>query len=128
MISRGEGFDAPEAGIFEPAREHDMAIDPVLSNDERGKAHPHLKRDPGLLREHGDGPVFPRAAQQLLEDRADGRRLSLKVGSKRGATAGMRLIPVRKLAAAVRTTPHDRWIVRSVARCFILRLRRHLLS
>jgi hypothetical protein len=57
VISRRERFDAAEAGIFEAPREHDMAVDPVPLNDERGKTHSHLKRDPRLLREHSDWPV-----------------------------------------------------------------------
>jgi hypothetical protein len=125
VISGRKRFDAAEARIFQPAGQHDMAIDPVLSDDERGKTHPHLKRDPCLFREHNDGPVFPRDPQHLLEDRADERRLSLKVGGKGGATASVRLIPIGKLAAAVRASPHGGWIVRSAARCFTSRLRRH---
>src|ERR1017187_5766345 len=112
MISRRERFDAAEAGIYEATREHDMAVYPVSSNDERGKTHPHLKRDPGLLREHGDWPVSPGDAQQLVEDRANRRRLSLEMGGKREAAARMRLIAVCELTAAFRTTPHGSAFVR----------------
>ena len=63
MIARRESFDPAKARMFETPREDDMAIHPVLSNDERGKTHPHLKRNPCLLREHGDWPVSPRDAQ-----------------------------------------------------------------
>jgi len=76
MISRRERFDAAKAGIFEATREHDMAVDPVSSNNERGKTHPHLKRNPCFFWEHGDWPVFSGDAQELVENSANGRRLS----------------------------------------------------
>lgn len=122
---RRERFDVAEAGIFEATREHDMAVDPIPANDERGKPHPHLKRDPAFLRERGAWPVSPGGAQQFVESRAKCRRLSLVMGRKPVAAIPVRLIPVCKLAAAFRTTPHRRWIVRSAARCFVLRLRHH---
>jgi hypothetical protein len=118
MISRRKCFYPAEARIFEATREHDMAIDPVPSNDERGKTHSDVKRNPGFLREHSDGPVFPGDAQDLIEDRSHGRRFSCKMGRKRGASTGVRLISVRELAAAFQTAPHGGtrwWIVRSAA-------------
>ena len=106
MIFRRERFDAAEAGIFEATREHDMAVDPIPSNDERSKTHSHLKRDPCLLREHGDWPVSSGDAQHLVENRADWRRFTLEMGRKGVAATRVRLIPVRKLAAAIRAAPH----------------------
>ena len=125
MISRRERFDAEKTGIFPAAREHNVPIDPVPSNNERGEAHPNLKRNPGLLWEHGDRPVSPGDTEQLVEDRADGRRLSSKMSRERGQAARVRLIAVGKPAAALRATPHRWWIVRSAARCFFTRLCRH---
>src|SRR5436189_5221695 len=112
MISRRERFDAPEAAIFNPTREHDMAVDPVSSNNERGKTHPHLKRNPCFFREHGDGPVFSGDAQELVENSANGRRLSFEMGRKRIAATRMGLIPVCKPAAAFQTTPHGSALLR----------------
>ena len=89
MISRRERFGAPEAAIFNATREHDMAIDPVPSNNERGKTHPHLKRNPCLFREDDDWPVFPGDPQELVENSANGRRLSFEMGRKRVAATRM---------------------------------------
>jgi hypothetical protein len=105
MISPRERFDAPEAAIFNATSEHDMAVDRVPSNNERGKTHPHLKRNPGLFWKHGDWPICPGDMQELVENRANGRRFSFEMGRKRIAATRMRLIPVCKLAAAFRTTP-----------------------
>jgi hypothetical protein len=118
MIFRRERFDAVETGIFDSTREHDMAVDPVPSNDECSKTHPHSKRDSCLLREHGDWPVSPGDAQHLVENRADWRRFTLEMGRKRVATTRMRLIPVCKLAAAFRTPLHGSAFVRGNATHF----------
>src|SRR6266513_122954 len=106
MISRRERFNAAESRIFQATGQHDMPVDPISSNDERGKTHPHMKRDPGFLREHRDWPVFSRNAQHLVENRTNGRRLSLEMGPKLVAATRVRLIPVCEPAVALPTTPH----------------------
>jgi hypothetical protein len=108
MISGRKSFAATEAWIFASAREHDMTVDPVLSNDERGKTHPHLKRDPCLLRQHVNGPIFSGDAQHLVEDRSHSRRLVLEMGGERMMATGVRLISVCKPAAAFWATPQRR--------------------
>jgi hypothetical protein len=118
MISRRERFDAAEAGIFEATRKQDMAVDPSPSNYERGQTHPYLKRDPCLLREHGDWPVPPGDAAQPVKNCANYRRISLEMGRKRVAATRVRLIPVCKLAAAFRTTPNGSAFVRGSAAQF----------
>src|ERR1044071_6275546 len=105
MISRRERFDPPEAAILHPTSEHDMAVDPVPSNNKRGKTHPHLKCNPCLFWKHGDWPVFPGDAQQFVENGANGRRFPFEMGRERIAATRMRLVPVCKLAVAFRTTP-----------------------
>src|SRR5438105_2172169 len=90
MISRRECFDAPEAAIFNATSEHDMAVDPVPSNNERGKTHPHLKRNPCLFWKHGDWPVFPSDVQELVENGANGRRFSFEMRRERIAATRMR--------------------------------------
>jgi len=59
MISRRESFDAPETRILQPAREDDVAVDPIPANDERGETHADVKRYPRFLGENGDRPVLP---------------------------------------------------------------------
>jgi hypothetical protein len=106
MISRRENLDAAKTGIVQAAREHDVTINPVPSDNERGETHSHLKRNSCFLGEHGDRPVFPGNALQLSENLPDLRRLSLEVRSKRVIAARMGLIPICELAAAFRAPPH----------------------
>src|SRR2546423_15244033 len=82
MISRREGFDAPEAAILNSTRENDMAVHPVPSNNERGKTHPHLKRNTCLFGEHGDWPVFLGNVLERVDNGANGPRLSLDMDRK----------------------------------------------
>ena len=71
MILRRESFDAAEARIFQAPRQNNVAVHPVLANDERGKAHSDLEGDPRLLEQDGDRSVRLRDFQQLVEDDAD---------------------------------------------------------
>ena len=52
MISGRKGFDPAKPRAFQTARQNDVAINPVLSNDEGGEAHANLKGDSRLFREH----------------------------------------------------------------------------
>jgi hypothetical protein len=106
MISRRKSFDAREALIFQAARQDDVAVDPVLPDHERGKAHPHLKRDPRFLGQDFDGAVLFGNASQFIENRADVRRLPFEMRSERVTAASVRLVPIRELPAAIGTTPH----------------------
>jgi len=92
IISRRESLDAAEARIFQTTREHDVPINPVPPDDERGETHSDLKCNPGFLREHGDWPVSPGDALQLSENLANTRRFSLEVGSERVTAARVGLI------------------------------------
>ena len=50
MIPRRKSFDPAEAWILQAPRQDNVTVHPVLSNHERRKTHPDLKRDPRLLR------------------------------------------------------------------------------
>ena len=50
MISRGESFDAAKARVLQASRQDDVAVDPILPDDECGETHPHLESDPRFLR------------------------------------------------------------------------------
>jgi hypothetical protein len=87
MISRGESFDAAEARVLQPTRQDDVAVDPILPDDERSETHPDLERDPGFFGEddHRSTPLCDR--QQFVEDRADALRLSCKMRCERVAAS-----------------------------------------
>lgn len=73
MISGRKSFDAAKAFVFQATRQHDVPVDPVTSNDERGQAHAHLKCDSRFLRKHRDWSIALGDAAQLVENRADVR-------------------------------------------------------
>jgi hypothetical protein len=109
VISRRESFDPAKAWALETTREDDMTVDPVSANDERGETHADVKRDPGFLRQNGDRSVFLRDGQQLVEDRADGFRLTGEMRGEGVSPAGVRLIAIRERAPATRTAPERRF-------------------
>ena len=106
MVSRRKSFDATEARIFQASRENDVAVHPVLPDDEGGETHSHLKSDARFLGQHYHRAIFFRESQQLVEDRANTLRLAGEVRREwvRSRT-GVRLIAVGKLPAATWTTP-----------------------
>jgi hypothetical protein len=109
MISWRKSLDAPKAGMLKPARQHDMPIHPIPSNNKRREAHAHLKCDPRLLGHDSDRPILSRDQKQLIEDGPHVRRFPLKVRGKRVTRAArMRLITVRELPPALLTAPQFR--------------------
>ena len=108
MISWRESFDTAEAGIFETPGQNDVAVDPVVANNESGKAHPHLKCDPGLLRQNRDRPVPLRGRQEFVEDHTHILRFAGEMRCERVAAAGVRLVAISDEAAATWTTPQRR--------------------
>ena len=94
MILRRESFDAAEARIFQAPRQNNVAVHPVLANDERGKAHPDLESNPRLLRQDGDRTALLRDFQQLVEDDADIFRFTGKVRRECMPPTGMGLIAI----------------------------------
>jgi hypothetical protein len=108
MISRREGFDATEARVRQTVRQNNVPVDPVSTNDESREAHPNLKCDSRLFRQDRNRSVLLRDGQQPVEDRAHGFRLAGEVRGERVTTAGVRLIAIRELPSAIRTTPQGR--------------------
>ena len=76
MISRRESFDPAEARVLQTSRQDDVAVDPILPDDERSETHADLKSDPRLFREDDDGAVLLGDGQQFVEDRAHDRGLA----------------------------------------------------
>jgi hypothetical protein len=100
MIARRKCFDAAEARIIQAPRQNNVAVHPVSANDERGKTHSDLKRDPSLLGQNRDRSVLLRDFQQLVENRADIFRLTGKVRRERMSPTGVGLIAIGEDAMA----------------------------
>src|SRR4051812_17976551 len=82
-----------------------MAVHPVPPNHERREAHSNLERDPRFLRKNDNRPVLLRHTQQLVEDGPDRFRLSGEMRSEGETAASVRLVGIRELPPAIRTTP-----------------------
>jgi len=108
MISGRERFDPAKAGVFQTARQHDVAINPVLADNERGETHADLKGDARLLGKHDDWSVAFSDAAQFVKNRADSCGFAGEMGSKCVTAARMRLISIRELSPALRATPQRR--------------------
>src|SRR5262249_37988316 len=95
--------------VLEPAREHDVTVEPGLPRCDLRERHPHLERDPGLLGQHAHRPDRADGRNDLAVDRPDRLRLAAEVVRERvPGPARVRLIAVREPAAARRTTPAPR--------------------
>src|SRR6185436_8227727 len=114
MIPRRERLHATEAPMFEPAREHDVAVDPALSRRHLRERHPHLKGDPRLLRHDPDGPNGLDDGDKAIEQRADFRRLAGEVMLEVVRGTRMRLIAVGELPSAIAAAP-ERLVVSHVS-------------
>jgi hypothetical protein len=109
MISRRESFDAAKARILQAPRQNNVAVHPVLPNDECCETHPNLESDPRFLWQNRDRSVLLRNFQELVEDGADIFRLTGKVRRECMSPAAVRLISIGELPSAIRTPPH-RWL------------------
>ena len=49
LVARRYDVNAAKTRAFEPAGQHDVAVNPVAAEAEGGEAHPDLEGDPGLL-------------------------------------------------------------------------------
>jgi len=56
MISRGESLDAAKARVLQPPCQDDVAVDPILPDDERSETHANLKGDSRFLRQDDERP------------------------------------------------------------------------
>jgi hypothetical protein len=76
MISRGESLDAAEARVLQASRQDDVAVDPILPDDECGETHANLESDPRFFREDDHRSISLCDRQQFVEDRAHDRGLA----------------------------------------------------
>ena len=80
MISRGESFDAAKAGVLQASRQNDVAVDPILPDDERSETHADLESDSCLFGEDDQRSIPLGDRQQFVEDGAHALRLFREMG------------------------------------------------
>jgi hypothetical protein len=91
--------------VFHPARQYDVPVNPPQPGSQLREGHSHLKRDPRLFRQHDHRSATSNGLERGLINRADFRRLALKVRLQIVPPAEVRLIAVREKPLALRTFP-----------------------
>lgn len=105
VVSRRERLDLAEARMLEPAREYHVAVQPPLPRRDLREGHAHLKRDSGLLREHGHRSAGHYDTADSLEKDSNGPVFRAKVMLQIEWSARMRLIAIREAPPAARAGP-----------------------
>lgn len=105
MISRRKRLDAAESRMLETSREDEVAIDPLAARGQLRERHANLEGDPRLLRQHAHRTHAFNGCDERIEQRANRRILAGEVMLEIVAAAGVRLIAVREIAAALLTAP-----------------------
>ena len=105
VISWRNRVDAAESRRLQPSREHDVAVEPLLTRRHLRERYARLKRDARFLRQHADGAEGIDGVDDRIEERANVRRLSAKVCFEIVRAAGVRLIAIREFSPALRATP-----------------------
>ena len=82
VIPRRVGLDRAKPRILDAPGQNQVAIEPSPSRRDLRKRHPHLKRNPSLLRQHTNRTDAPDLVTESLEEAANLRRLARKVWSK----------------------------------------------
>jgi len=96
VIARGESFDPPETRMLQPAREDDVAIEPLLTRRDLREGHSHLKCDPGFLRQNTDRSAAAHGRHDRVEERSNLRRFSVKMIAQAVACDWLRLANSRR--------------------------------
>lgn len=94
--------------MIQPAREHDVSIEPRAARRHLRKGHANVEGDAGLFGKDLDRADVLDRGDDGVKERTDLRRLSREVMREIVAPACVRLIAVRELAAASLATPQGR--------------------
>jgi hypothetical protein len=105
VISRRERLDGTESRVLQPTREHDMAVEPPPPGRQLGERHANLKCDSRLLRQDRHRANRLRHHKHRLEQVAHAGRLVREVMLEVVSAAGVRLVAIREVAAALAAFP-----------------------
>jgi hypothetical protein len=79
VISGRDCINSTESRVLQPAREHYMTVNPAQTRSQLREGHPHLKGDAGFFRQDGHQSAPPDCLEHGVKDRADFRRLAVKM-------------------------------------------------
>ena len=105
MVTRRDGLNAAEAGVLGPSCQHNMAVQPIRSRCDLREGHAYLESNPGLLWKDPHRSESANCGNDLIEKRSDFRALPAEVMPQAVSPAGVRLVPIREIAAAFLTLP-----------------------
>jgi hypothetical protein len=105
MVAGRNGLDGAKAGMFDSARQDEVAVQPVRFGSDLGEGHADLESDAGLLRENPDRSDVAKRRNNRAKERADGRGFAAEMAGKVVAAAGVRLIGVGELPPACLAPP-----------------------
>jgi len=105
VIAWRNGLNLPKARMLQSPGENDVPVQPSAARRELRKRHAHLERYPRLFGQDAHRADRPNGRDDGVKQQADFRRLAMKMALELVPTAGMRLIAIRKLTAALAATP-----------------------
>jgi hypothetical protein len=105
VVSRRNCVNTPESRMLQSARKNDMPVNPPQTRSQLREGHAHLKRDACFFRQHGHWTAAPNCLEHGIKDRADFRRLAVKMRVQVVRAAEVRLIAVCETPVATRTFP-----------------------
>ena len=105
MVARRDGVHLAEARVLQPSRKHNVAVEPIRSRRDLREGHAHLESNPGLLWKDAHGSESANCSNDLLKKCPNFRPLAAEVMLESVSPAGVRLVPIREIAAAFLTLP-----------------------
>ena len=110
MIPRRDRLHPAKSRMLQPAREDEVTVEPLCARRHLRERHPHLESDPRLFGQNAHRTDRPDRRYDRVEERADFRPFALEMLFEVRPAAGMRLIAIRELAAALLAAPERRLV------------------
>ena len=115
MVPRRNCLDVAKARMVQSARQYQVPVEPGSPRRQLRKRHSDLKRDSCLFWKDTHGADRLQDCNDLIEQRANLRRLVAEVIGKLVFAAGMRLIAVGEVPTALVAMPQSRLFHRQVS-------------
>jgi hypothetical protein len=91
--------------MLQPPRKHNVAVQPIRSRCDLREGHPRLESNASLLWKDAHRSDCANCRNDLLEKRPDFRPFAAEVMLETMSPAGVRLVSVREIPAALLTLP-----------------------
>jgi hypothetical protein len=105
VVSWRDRFDLTESGMFVPAGQYHMTVEPLRSGGDLGERHAGLEGDTGFFGENGNRAATLDRCDYHLKELADFWRPTLEMGLQVVLATEMGLISIGERPAAFRALP-----------------------